>query len=37
MSEPGVAVRSKGEIALDELGRLLAAGVRFGTVLADAG
>ena len=29
--------RSKGEIALAELDRLRAAGVRFGTVLADAG
>ncbi len=29
--------RSKGEIALAELDRLLAAGVRFGAVLADAG
>lgn len=28
---------SKGEIALAELDRLIAAGVRFGTVLADAG
>jgi SRSO17 transposase len=32
-----MAPRSKGEIALAELDRLLAAGVRFGTVLADAG
>src|SRR3712207_4107963 len=32
-----VVPRSKGEIALAELDRLLAAGVRFGTVLADAG
>lgn len=32
-----MAPRSKGEIALDELDRLTAAGVRFGTVLADAG
>jgi SRSO17 transposase len=32
-----IVVRSKGEIALAELDRLLAAGVRFGTVLADAG
>jgi SRSO17 transposase len=31
------APRSKGEIALDELDRLRAAGVQFGTVLADAG
>jgi len=30
-------VRSKGEIALCEVDRLRAAGVRFGTVLADAG
>lgn len=29
--------RSKGEIALAELDRLRAAGVRFGTLLADAG
>lgn len=29
--------RTKGEIALSELGRLQAAGLRFGTVLADAG
>ncbi len=29
--------QSKGEIALAELDRLRAAGVRFGTVLADAG
>ena len=32
-----VAARSKGEIALAELDRVLAAGARFGTVLADAG
>lgn len=32
-----VAARSKGEIALAELDRVRAAGVRFGTVLADAG
>ena len=32
-----VVARSKGEIALVELDRLLAAGVRFGIVLADAG
>src|ERR687894_250481 len=31
------AFRSKGAIALDELGRLRAAGVRFGCALADAG
>jgi SRSO17 transposase len=31
------AFRSKGAIALDELDRLRAAGVRFGCVLADAG
>src|SRR3712207_1934906 len=31
------AERSKGEIALAELDRALAAGVRFGVVLADAG
>jgi SRSO17 transposase len=32
-----VMPRSKGEIALAELDRLRAAGIRFGTVLADAG
>src|SRR5918992_5578630 len=31
------ALRSKGAIALDELDRLRAAGVRFGCALADAG
>jgi SRSO17 transposase len=31
------SARSKPEIALAELDRLIAAGVRFGTVLADAG
>jgi len=35
--EAEVAERSKGEIALAELDRVAAAGVRFGTVLADAG
>jgi SRSO17 transposase len=35
--EAETAARSKGEIALAELDRLLAAGLRFGTVLADAG
>ena len=35
--EAEVVARSKGEIALAELDRLRAAGVRFGTVLADAG
>lgn len=35
--EAAMTPRSKGEIALDELDRLRAAGVRFGTVLADAG
>ncbi|WP_120010087.1 IS701 family transposase [Teichococcus vastitatis] len=35
--EAAMAPRTKGEIALDELDRLRAAGVRFGTVLADAG
>jgi SRSO17 transposase len=35
--EAEVAARSKGEIALAELDRLRVAGVRFGTVLADAG
>ena len=29
--------RSKPEIALEEIDRLTAAGVRFGVVLADAG
>src|SRR3982751_3344709 len=32
-----VVARAKGEIALAELDRLLAAGLRFGLVLADAG
>src|ERR687885_1550467 len=35
--EAAVAARSKGEIALAELDRVLAAGARFGVVLADAG
>jgi len=35
--ETEIASRSKGEIALAELDRVLAAGVRFGAVLADAG
>src|SRR5215213_4065230 len=35
--EAGMVARSKGEIALAELDRLIAAGVRFGTVLGDAG
>ena len=35
--EDAVMLRSKGKIALAELDRLVAAGVRFGTVLADAG
>ncbi len=35
--EAEVVARSKGEIALAELDRLIAAGVRFGVVLADAG
>lgn len=35
--EAAMAPQSKGEIALAELDRLCAAGVRFGTVLADAG
>jgi SRSO17 transposase len=35
--EAEVVSRSKGEIALAELDRLLASCVRFGTVLADAG
>lgn len=35
--EAEILPRAKGEIALAELDRLIAAGVRFGTVLADAG
>ena len=35
--EAEVAPRSKGAIALAELDRVLAAGLRFGVVLADAG
>lgn len=35
--EDDLASRTKGEIALEELDRVLAAGVRFGCVLADAG
>jgi SRSO17 transposase len=35
--EAEVVARSKGEIALAELDRLIAAGVRFGIVLGDAG
>jgi SRSO17 transposase len=35
--EAAMAPRAKGEIALDGLDRLRAAGVRFGTVLANAG
>jgi SRSO17 transposase len=35
--ETEVVARSKGEIALAEVDRLIAAGVRFGVVLADAG
>ena len=35
--EAEIILRSKGEIALAELDRLRSAGVRFGTVLADAG
>jgi len=35
--EAEIVARSKGEIALAELDRLRAAGVRFGMVLADAG
>src|SRR3954451_167256 len=35
--ENEVMARSKGAIALTELDRLIAAGVRFGVVLADAG
>ncbi len=32
-----VAFRTKGEIALEELDRVMAEGVRFGSVIADAG
>ena len=35
--DAGISPRSKGEIALAELDRVRAAGVRFGCVLADAG
>jgi SRSO17 transposase len=35
--EAEVAARAKGEIALAELDRLIAAGARFGAVLGDAG
>jgi SRSO17 transposase len=35
--EAAMVAQSKGEIALAELDRVRAAGVRFGTVLADAG
>ena len=35
--EAAIAPQSKGEIALAELDRLRAKGLRFGTVLADAG
>jgi SRSO17 transposase len=35
--EDEVVARAKGEIALAELDRVLAAGLRFGLVLADAG
>ena len=35
--EDEVVARTKGEIALAELDRLIAAGLRFGVVLADAG
>ena len=37
MPDAGISPRSKGEIALAELDRVRAAGVRFGCVLADAG
>jgi SRSO17 transposase len=37
LPEPFRRPRSKPEIALDEIDRLMAAGVRFGAVLADAG
>ncbi len=32
-----MVARTKGEIALAELDRLIAAGLRFGLMLADAG
>jgi len=35
--EPWRTTRTKPEMALEEIDRLMAAGVRFGTVLADAG
>ncbi|MBP2568712.1 SRSO17 transposase [Agrobacterium tumefaciens] len=35
--EPMRLSRTKPEIALDEIDRLIAAGVRFGAVLAEAG
>ena len=35
--EAEIAARSKGAIALAELDRPIAAGLRFGVVLADAG
>lgn len=35
--EPRLTPRTKPQIALDEIDRLMGAGVRFGTVLADAG
>lgn len=35
--EERLAYRTKGEIALEEIDRVLTAGVRFGCVLADAG
>lgn len=35
--DDAVVARTKGEIALSELDRLIAAGVRFGITLADAG
>jgi SRSO17 transposase len=37
VADDQMAPRSKGEIALAELDRLIAAGVRFGLTLADAG
>lgn len=37
VAEPRLTPRTKPEIALDEIDRLMAAGVHFGTVLADAG
>ena len=37
MPEPFQSYRTKPEIAIEEIDRIIAAGVRFGCVLADAG